>query len=182
MKPPVLLFQGRRFHVERVLQITPDGVEHPRDVVRNPDAVTILPLLDDGRVCFVRNYRAAVAKSLIELPAGVVEPGEDPAVTARRELAEETGYQAGSIERLATFYTSPGILDEQMYLYLATSLEPGKAAPEPGEDLQPLVTTWQEALDMARDGRIRDAKTLVGLFYYETSGGPRGSSRRSERT
>ena len=171
MKKTDLLFRGRRFHVQRVMQVTPDGAEHLREVVRHPDAVTILPLLDDGRVCFVENYRVAVDQSLIELPAGVVEPGEEPDLTARRELAEETGYRAGNIRLLATFYTSPGILDERMHLYLATALTPGKAAPEPGEDLRPLVTTWKEALRMARDGRIRDAKTLAGLFYYEIFGG-----------
>ena len=172
MKKPESLFEGRRFRVERVLQVTPDGAEHARDVVRHPDAVTVLPLLGDGRVCFVENYRVAVEQTLIELPAGVVEPGEDPALTAKRELAEETGYQAEQIELLATFYTSPGILDERMHLYLATSLKPGQATPEPGEDLRPLLTTWQQALEMARDGRIQDAKTLAGLLYYEAFGGP----------
>ena len=172
MNQPQVLFRGRRFRVERVLQVTPDGAEHPRDVVRNPDAVAVLPLLADGRVCFVQNYRVAVEQTLLELPAGVVEPGEDPALTARRELAEETGYRAERIELLATFYTSPGILDERMYLYLATSLKPGQASPEPGEDLRPLVATWQQALDMARDGRIQDAKTLAGLLYYEAFGRP----------
>jgi ADP-ribose pyrophosphatase len=171
MKRPELLFQGRRFRVERVLQLTPDGAEHPREVVRHPAAVAVLPLLDDGRVCFVQNYRVAVDQTLIELPAGVVEPGEDPGLTARRELAEETGYQAERIELLATFYTSPGILDERMYLYLATSLRAGPATPEPGEDLRPLLATWDEALNMARDGRIQDAKTLAGLLYYEAFGG-----------
>ena len=171
MKQPEVLFQGRRFRVERALQLTPDGVEHVREVVRHPDAVTVLPLLGDGRVCFVQNYRVAVGQTLIELPAGVVEPGEDPALTARRELAEETGYQAERIELLASFYTSPGILDERMYLYLATSLRAGPATPEPGEDLRPLLATWDEALNMARDGRIQDAKTLAGLLYYEAFGG-----------
>lgn len=135
--------------------------------MRHPGAVTVLPLLEDGRVCLVRNYRVAVDQTLIELPAGVVEPGEDPAETARRELAEETGYRAAVIELLAVFYMSPGILDEKMYLYLATSLRPGATALEPGEDIQPLLTTWEEALEMARDGRIQDAKTLTGLLFYE---------------
>ena len=172
MKGPKLLFEGRRFRVEQVVQVTPDGTEHVRHVVRHPQAVTVLPLLDDGRVCFVQNYRVAVEQTLVELPAGCVEPGEDPALTARRELAEETGYRAGRIELLTTFYTSPGVLDERMYLYLATSLEPGPSAPEPGEDLRPLLRTWQQALEMARDGRIQDAKTLAGLLYYEAFGRP----------
>ncbi len=170
MNEPDTLFQGRRFRVQRVVQVTPDGAEHAREVIRHPGAVTVLPLLDDGRVCLVRNYRVAVDQTLIELPAGTLEPGEDPARTARRELAEETGYRAETIELLKVFYTSPGILDEKMYLYLATSLQPGPTALDPGEDVRPLLTTWQEALAMARDGRIRDAKTLVGLLYYDALG------------
>ncbi len=166
MKEPETVFQGRRFRVERLSQVAPDGTEHIREVVRHPGAVTILPLLDDGRVCFVRNFRAAVDRTLIELPAGTLEPGEHPAETAQRELAEETGYRAGDISPMAVFYTSPGILDEQMHLYLATELTPGPMALDPGEDLQPWLATWEEAMQMARDGRIHDAKTLTGLFYY----------------
>jgi len=167
MKKPDLLFEGRRFRVERVVQVTADGEEHVREVVRHPGAVTVLPLLEDGRICLVRNFRVAVDQTLVELPAGTLEPGEDPARTAQRELAEETGYRAERIELLATFYMSPGILDERMYLYLATSLQPGPMNLEPGEEIRPLLATWEEALEMARDGRIQDAKTLTGLLFYE---------------
>jgi ADP-ribose pyrophosphatase len=160
------LFQGQRFFVEQVVQTTPDGAKHVREVVRHPGAVVILPLLDDGRLCFVKNYRVAVDQTLIELPAGTLEPGEDPAETARRELTEETGYRAGHIEHLLTFCMSPGILDEQMHLYLAGQLQPGPTALEAGEDIQPLVLTWDEAMEMVRRAEIRDAKTLVGLMYY----------------
>jgi ADP-ribose pyrophosphatase len=163
-----ILFQGRRFRVERAVQVTPDGVEHVREVVRHPGAVVILPLLDDGRVCFIRNYRVAVAQTLIELPAGTLETDEDPADTAVRELAEETGYRAGHIEHLLTFCMSPGILDERMHLYLAQQLQPGPMALEAGEDIQPLLCTWDEAFALMRRGEIRDAKTLVGLLYYHT--------------
>jgi len=162
-----MLFEGKRFRVERVVQTTPDGTQHAREIVRHPGAVTLLPILDDGRICLIENYRAAVGRSLVELPAGTLEPGEDPAVAAARELAEETGYRARRIDLLAAFYTSPGILDERMYLYAATGLTPGPAALEPGEEIRPLPTTRHEALEMARDGRIQDAKTLVGLLYYE---------------
>ena len=162
-----ILFSGKRFHVERAIQTMPDGSQHVREVVRHPGAVVILPLLDDGRICFVRNYRVAVGQTLIELPAGTLEPGEDPAKTAVRELAEETGYRAALIEHLLTFCMSPGILDEQMHLYLAEQLSPGPMALEPGEDIQPLLCTWEEAMEMARRGEIRDAKTLVGLLYYQ---------------
>ena len=167
MEQPQTLFEGRRFRVVREIQVTPDGQQHVREVVRHPGAVAILPLLDDGRICFVNNFRVAVDRTLVELPAGTLEPGEDPAETARRELAEETGYRADKIRLLTSFYTSPGILDERMHLYLATGLTPGPTALEPGEDIRPLLATWPEALEMVRDGRIHDAKTLVGLLYYE---------------
>ena len=125
MNNPTILFQGQRFRVERAVQTMPDGGRHVREVVRHPGAVVILPLLDDGRICFVRNYRVAVEQTLIELPAGTLEPDEDPAETALRELAEETGYRAGRIEHLLTFCMSPGILDEQMHLYLAEAVAAG---------------------------------------------------------
>ncbi len=166
MNEPRLLFEGDRFRVVRLQRTAPDGVVRVRQIIQHPGAVTLLPLLDDGRVCFVQNYRAAVDQTLIELPAGTLEPGEDPVQTARRELAEETGYRAGRIELLATFFMSPGILDEKMYLYLATALTPGPMALQPDEHIQPLVTTWQKALEMARDGRIQDAKTLTGLLLF----------------
>jgi ADP-ribose pyrophosphatase len=168
MSDPNILFQGQRFRVERAVQTMADGSRHQREVVRHPGAVVILPLLDDVRICFVRNYRVAVGQTLIELPAGTLEPDEDPAQTALRELAEETGYRAGRLEHLLTFCMSPGILDEQMHFYLATALQPGPMALEAGEDIEPLLCTWAEALAMVRRGEIHDAKTLVGLLYYRT--------------
>jgi len=180
MGNPDILFQGKRFRVERVMQTGADGAEHAREIVRHPGAVTILPLLDDGRVVFVDNYRASVRQRLLELPAGTLEPGEDPAETARRELAEETGYRPGRIEHLLTFYMSPGILDEKMVLYLATSLEAGEMSLDAGEDLRPRLCTWEEAMDLVRQGRIQDAKTLAGLLYWERFGRERvqGSGSR----
>lgn len=166
MNEPDILFQGKIFRVERAVQTTPDGVEHQRQVVRHPGAVAVLPILDDGRICFVRNYRVAVGETLIELPAGTLEPGEEPARTAERELAEETGYRAGRIQHLLTFHMSPGILDERMHLYLAEQLEPGPTALEPGEDIQTFLCTMDEAMRMIDSGEIRDSKTLVGLLWY----------------
>ncbi|MGA2619126.1 MAG: NUDIX hydrolase [Thermoguttaceae bacterium] len=167
MHEPQVLFAGRRFRVEHAVQRMPDGTEHAREVVRHPGAVALVPLLDDGRVCLIENYRVAVAQRLLELPAGTLEPGEDPEHTARRELTEETGYRAGRIERLATFYMSPGILDEKMFLYLATALEPGPMAPDAGEDISVRLVTWDEALAMLRDNCIQDGKSIAGLLYYD---------------
>jgi ADP-ribose pyrophosphatase len=166
MKKPEILFQAKRYRIERVVQTTPDGAEHVREIVRHPGSVVILPILDDGRVCFVREFRVAVEKTLIELPAGTLEPNEDPALAAPRELAEETGYRAGSIRLLATFCMSPGILDEKMHLFLAESLRPGSMSLDAGEDIQPMLCTWDETLEMLHSGKICDAKTVAGLLYY----------------
>ena len=164
---PEVLYQAKRFRIERVVQQATDGTEHFKEIVRHPGAVTILPLLNDGRICFVENYRVAVERRMVELPAGTLEPTEEPLVTARRELIEETGYRAEHIEHLATFAMSPGILDEKMYFYLATSLTPGAMALEAGEDIRVLLLRWEEALEWVRDGRIYDAKSVAGLLYYQ---------------
>jgi ADP-ribose pyrophosphatase len=164
---PEVLLEGKVFRVERRRGSTPDGAPLVREVVVHPGAVVILPLLADGRVCLIQNQRIAVDETLIELPAGTREAGEDPLETARRELAEETGYRCGTIELLTEFYMSPGILNERMSLYLARDLTPGSTNLDAGESIEPLLVAWDEALAMAVDGRIRDAKTLVGLLYYE---------------
>jgi len=166
MNQPEILFRAKRFNVERAVQVMPDGSQHVREIVRHPGAVVILPLLDDGRVCFVRNYRVAVGQTLIELPAGTLEPQEDPAKTAVRELAEETGYRAGRMEHVLTFCMSPGILDEQMHFFVADQLQPGPQHLDAGEDIQPLLCTWDDAMAMVHRGDIRDAKTLAALLYY----------------
>ena len=174
-----VLFEGIRFDVIRRFQETDRGGRRPREMVRHPGAVVMLPVLDDGRIGLIENYRIAVDETLIELPAGTREPDEDPAETARRELIEETGYRAGKIELLSEFFMSPGILTERMSLYLATDLEAGPTSLEPGEEIRQLPTPLEEALAMARDGRIRDAKTLVALMYYACFIAPNRPSPRS---
>ncbi len=167
MTPPETLLETRRFRVVRHSYRTRDGSEHQRETVMHPGAVMILPLVDDDHVCLIRNYRVSVDQTLIELPAGTLEPGEDPRIAAERELEEETGYRARSIERLHEFYMSPGILSERMHVYLAKGLEKGEQDLDSGEQIDNLVVTWEEALAMTQDGRIQDAKSLAGLLYYE---------------
>jgi ADP-ribose pyrophosphatase len=162
-----VLLVTRRFRVVRHLQATPDGKIHPRETVEHPGAVAILPLLDGDRVCLIRNYRVSVGKVLIELPAGTLDSDEDPLHTARRELIEETGYRAAQIRPLCQFFMSPGILSERMHLFLATGLQSGPMALEAGEEIEPLVVPWDHAIEMAVNGTIEDAKTLVGLLYYD---------------
>jgi ADP-ribose pyrophosphatase len=173
---PEELLVTRRFRVVRHHQLGRDGLPHPKETIQHPGAVAILPLVDEDRVCLIRNYRVAVDKTLIELPAGTLEPGEEPAATAHRELIEETGYRAASIEKLREFTMSPGILNERMHLYLATDLTLGAMALEAGEQIDTFVVPWNEAMQMVFDGSIEDAKTLVGLMHFDhlrRSGRPR---------
>jgi ADP-ribose pyrophosphatase len=164
---PRILLTTRRFRVEAVERTTAAGVTVQREVVRHPGAVTILPLVDAEHVCLIRNYRVAVGRTLIELPAGTLEPGEDPAATARRELAEETGYRAARLELLHSFFLSPGILDERMHLFLATDLTAGDAQREVNEEIENLVVPWTQAVSWVQQRQIDDAKTMVGLLYYD---------------
>jgi ADP-ribose pyrophosphatase len=103
----------------------------------------------------------------VELPAGTCEVGESTEATAHRELIEETGFRAERLTPLQTFFMSPGILDEAMHLFLAEGLIPGGASPEPGEEIENLIVSWPEAMAMIRNGQIEDAKTLVGLLYFD---------------
>src|SRR5581483_7232159 len=113
MQPGEILLRTRRFTVVRHHETLPDGSVHTRESVQHPGAVVILPLVDAEHVCLIRSFRIAVNETLIELPAGTLEPGEDPAETARRELIEETGYRAAEIKWLSEFFMSPGILNER---------------------------------------------------------------------
>lgn len=158
-----MLADYRVFRVVRTLEETDRG-SRERFVVRHPGAAVIVPLLDDGRICLIENFRISVNKRLVELPAGTLESGERPEETARRELAEETGYRARSIEPLGCVYSSPGVFDERMYLYLATGLTEGETALEVGEQIVIRPTPWQEAIDMVLSNEIEDAKTVVGLL------------------
>jgi ADP-ribose pyrophosphatase len=162
-----VLLAAQRFRVETVYRADAGGRVRQREVVRHPGAVTVVPLLAEQHVCLIRNYRVAVARTLIELPAGTLEPPEDPQVTAARELEEETGYRAGQLTRLHAFYLSPGILDERMHLFLATQLTAGDARREAGEEIENLIVPWEQALEWALTGTIEDAKSIVGLLVCE---------------
>ena len=167
MPLPETLLTTSKFRVVRETIISAGGKPKTREVVRHPGACVIVPLLDDGRVCLIRNWRIAVNQTLIELPAGTLEPPEPPEQTAERELIEETGYRARSIQFLHAFYLSPGILDEKMHLYLATGLTEGEAAREEGEEIENWLMPLDQAINMIYRGEIKDAKTIVGLFWAQ---------------
>ena len=168
-----VLLTTKRFRVIRKKVTSPAGKSHVHETIEHPGAVTILPMLEGDRVCLIRNFRPAVGQTLIELPAGTLEPGEEPIVTAQRELAEETGYRAGRLVPLVEFFMSPGILSERMYLFVATELTAGGLDLDAGEEIDNYIVPWRDAVQMATDGTIQDAKTLIGILLYDRV---RGSS------
>jgi ADP-ribose pyrophosphatase len=161
-----LLLQSRIFRVVRRSYQSADGRPLSRDVVLHPGAVAILPLVDDRRICLLRNRRPSIDRTLIEIPAGTLEVGEEPAVCAARELAEETGFTAGRLEPLTAFYMSPGILSERMHVFTAAELKPGPAHLEANEEIENLIVELDEALRMISRGEIEDGKTIASLLFY----------------
>jgi ADP-ribose pyrophosphatase len=162
-----VLYTGRKIQLALETATLPGGQNLQREVILHPGAVVILPLLEDERLCMIRNQRYCVGETLLELPAGTLNPGETPQAAAARELAEETGYQAGRWRYLTEFYPSPGVLSERMHLFLAQDLTAGTTLPDLGEMVEVQLVSWRDAVAWALDGTIRDGKTLVGLLLWD---------------
>lgn len=145
-----------------------------RDIVEHKGSVVVLPVLSDGRVLLVRQYRHATGGFLWELVAGGIDPGETPRAGAKRELAEETGYLAGRLERLASYFPTPGFLSEVMHVYRATKLRPGQARPEEDEALEVRARSRVELKKLLRRGKLRDGKTILGLLLHWSGSRLRG--------
>jgi ADP-ribose pyrophosphatase len=160
------LCETRRFSVVELDCTRTDGKPATCQFVTHPGSVAILPLVDEDRICLIRSRRLTVGETLIEVPAGTRKPDEPPQKTADRELAEETGYRAAEIEELISFYPSPGISNERMWVYVACGLTAGDPKREPNEEIENLVLTWDQALALVERGEIRDGKTLVALLSY----------------
>jgi ADP-ribose pyrophosphatase len=167
VKRPDIIFTARRFTVEQHDVPDRDGRNRRYDRIVLPGAAVALPILDDGRVVLISHYRFAVGETLLELPAGMLDDAEPAIECARRELCEETGYRAGKLEPLLSFFSTPGMCNEELHAFLATELVPGKSAREPGEDIENTPMKLDEALEAIGDGRIKDAKTIVTLLYYD---------------
>lgn len=165
-----LQFSSSRFQVWLTQTEMPNGQLVEKSIIRHPGAVVILPLIDNQTVCLIENFRPAVGKVLLELPAGTREPEERAIETARRELTEETGYRAENIEPLTSFYAAPGILDERMDVFLATRLSEGEPDLQPDESIVNRVVSLDEAMELIRNGEIEDSKTMNALLYYATFG------------
>lgn len=161
------MWQGRIFDVNRLNVELPDGRMAQRDVVRHPGAVAIVALTDDGRICLVRQYRTALGRVTVEIPAGKLDPGEDPLECANRELLEETGMRAERMAFLTTIATGVGFCDELIHMYMATGLSFAASDPDADEFINVDLVPLDELIDAVLDGRIEDCKTVTGALICD---------------
>jgi ADP-ribose diphosphatase len=167
---------SKRIHSGRVIDLDVDSVRFPDgsigqlEMIRHPGAAAVVPFASDPRgndptVLLIQQYRYAANGVLIEIPAGRLNPGEDPQVCAHRELLEEVGVKAGRVERLTTIWTTPGFTDERIHLFWASELTADKHAREPDEFIEVVPKPLSEAVQMVRSGEISDAKTALSLLF-----------------
>jgi len=162
------VYDGVLLKVQRDLVRLPDGSQGTREYIRNPGAVAIAPVFDDGRVLLERQFRYPHRRVFIELPAGKLEPGEPHLDTAKRELLEETGYSAAQWTRLGVIHTAIAYTDEAIELFLAKKLKnEGKPRLDAGEFVETIALSFDAAIEMVRDGRITDAKSVAGLLWMK---------------
>ena len=157
-------WHGRIIDVNRLEVELPNGRRTSRDIVRHPGASAVVALTDTGKIALVRQYRTALDRVTVEIPAGKLDAGEDPQECAARELREETGFVARRMRYLTTIATSAGFADEVIHIYMATQLELDEACPDEDEFLNVDLVPLTELIDAVLDGKIEDAKTVVGAL------------------
>ena len=160
------IFNGRIVSLAVEAHRLPDGRFADFEIVRHPGGAAVLPVLADGRVVLINQFRPAAGGMVLEIPAGRLEPGEAPDACVHRELQEEVGYHAGHMEKLGEMLTAVGFCDEVVHLYVATELLPVAMAPEPDEYIEVLTLPLAEALQMVRQGQIPDGKTQLALLLF----------------
>ena len=160
-------FRGGFLHVDAVRIGLPNGHETVHEVVRHPGAVAIVAINDAGEVLMVRQYRTALERVTVEIPAGKLERGEDPLACARRELSEETGYEAGRIDYLMPIAVAAGYSDEIIHLYMASDLRPGAAHPDDDEFVAAEWVPLDTLVDSVLDGRLEDSKTVIAALICD---------------
>ena len=161
-----IAFNGEILNV-RVDEIRlPGGRKSTREIIEHSDAVAVVPIDRNGNMILVRQYRRGAGKDLLEIPAGCVEPGENPEETVKRELQEEIGYLPNKITSMGGFYASPGYNTEYLYLYLATELVPAKLHAEDTDSIEVVPVPIKSITDYIKSGKICDAKSIAGILYY----------------
>ena len=160
------IYDGPVFGIRRDEVIEPSGVRAIREVITHPGSVVVLPVLPDGRILLIQQYRHATRQYLWELVAGRIDSGETPKAAAARELIEETGYRAKRLRVFLEMFPTPGFLEEKMFLLLAEGLTAGEAEPEEDEKIISRAYKRKELEEMIRDGKLRDAKSIAGILYY----------------
>jgi ADP-ribose pyrophosphatase len=162
-----IVYQGALLTVREDRVLMPDGREATREYIQHPGAVMIIALLDKDTLILERQFRYPLRRHFYELPAGKIDAGEEPLATARRELIEECGYEAGSWRHLATLHPCIGYSNERIELYLARDLTYVGQAPEDGEFLEVIPTRVSEALEWLGSGKITEVKTAIGLLWLD---------------
>jgi ADP-ribose pyrophosphatase len=160
------VFKGKVISLQVEHVKLPNGETATREVVKHPGAVAVLAI-HDNKMIVVEQYRKALGRSQVEIPAGKLEPGEDQAEAAKRELEEETGYSCGEVRLISSFYTSPGFADEILHLYVADTLTAGTAKPDEDEFLDCEAITLDTAKQYIKEGRISDAKTIAAVYAWQ---------------
>ncbi|HLR72773.1 MAG TPA: NUDIX hydrolase [Pseudogracilibacillus sp.] len=163
------IFSGNIISVQVDNVLLPDGNESTREIVKHPGAVAIIAITDDDKIIFVEQYRKPLERSLIEIPAGKLEPNEQPEITALRELEEETGYTTKKLDYITSFYTSPGFADEIMHIYYTNSITRLENPAELDDDefVEVHYLTFDEAEQLIFEQKIYDAKTVYALMYLK---------------
>ncbi|MGE5612985.1 MAG: NUDIX domain-containing protein [Bacillota bacterium] len=161
------IYKGNIINVELVTVTLPDGRTATRDIVRHPGASVIIPLNEKGEIYMVKQYRKPLEMVSLELPAGKLDPGEDPLDCARRELMEETGLKARDIIYLASIHSTPGFSDEVLHMYAAVGLAEGKSCADADEFISTEKYKVDDLTDMILSGEITDAKSIIGIFMAD---------------
>jgi ADP-ribose pyrophosphatase len=161
-----VVYRGRLFDVELDRLRFGNGIEANREILRHSGAVCMIPVAADGTIYFVTQYRHAAGRRLLELPAGTLEPGEDPADTAVRELQEEVGFRPGQVQPLGGFYVAPGYTSEYIHLFLCTELEASVLDGDDDEDIEIVALSAREAIEKIDNGEICDAKSIIGVLRW----------------
>ncbi len=163
-----IVFKGKVFDVQvDTVRYNATGNLSQRDVALHKGGAVIVALTEKRNIIFVKQFRYPLQKEIIELPAGKLDEKEEPRICAARELKEETGYSAGKIDYLGSIYTTPGYSNEELHIFLAEDLVKGEHSREEGEEgMQILELPLEKAVSMISEGKIKDAKTIAGIFFF----------------